>query len=235
MEFDEQKKFFPKGKATDVFDKKAAGIFQNDLNNLAYDKHKAQQRNVLLLITLAVCIVCMVYVTVFANYKTYVVRVDNATGQVEVGSRLVTTNYTPQEAEIKHFLSRFVSNIRTIPLHPVLYKINWNTAQHFRTPQAAQKLNNMIASENQLARLGRSTTQVSIRSIQLQPGTNRTYQVRWSEDEYSVSGSATGKKDFYVALFTVTVNPPTKEQELLINPLGLKIADLNYSRENQEG
>ena len=68
-----------------------------------------------------------------------------------------------------------------------------------------------------------------------QPGTNRTYQVRWSEDEYSVSGSATGKKDFYVALFTVTVNPPSKEQELLINPLGLKIADLNYSRENQEG
>ena len=54
MEFDEQKKFFPKGKATSVFDKKAAGIFQNDLNNLAYDKHKAQQRNVLLLITLAV-------------------------------------------------------------------------------------------------------------------------------------------------------------------------------------
>lgn len=158
MEFDEQKKFFPKGKATDVFDKKAAGVFQNDLNNLAYDKHKAQQRNVLLLITLAVCVVCMVYVTVFANYKTYVVRVDNATGQVEVGSRLVTTNYTPQEAEIKHFLSRFVSNIRTIPLDPVLYKSNWNTAQHFLTPQAAQKLNNMIASENQLARLGRSTT-----------------------------------------------------------------------------
>ena len=219
MEFDEQKKFFPKGKATGVFDKKAAGIFQNDLNNLAYDKHKAQQRNVLLLITLAVCIVCMVYVTVFANYKTYVVRVDNATGQVEVGNRLVTTNYTPQEAEIKHFLSRFVSNIRTIPLDPVLYKNNWNTAQHFLTPQAAQKLNNMIASENQLARLGRSTTQVSIRSIQLQPGTN----------------SATGKKDYYVALFTVIVNPPTKEQELLINPLGLRIADLNYSRENQEG
>ena len=34
------------------------------------------------------------------------------------------------------------------------------------------------------------------------------------------------------ALFAVTVDPPTKEAELLINPLGLKIKDLTMSIES---
>ena len=71
-----------------------------------------------------------------------------------------------------------------------------------------------------------------LRSIQLQPGSKGTYQVRWSEEEYSLSGSSTHRINNYVALFAVTVDPPTKEAELLINPLGLKIKDLTMSIES---
>ena len=40
------------------------------------------------------------------------------------------------------------------------------------------------------------------------------------------------KKVNYVALFSVGIDPPSKEDELLINPLGLKIQDLTISIES---
>lgn len=227
----EQPRFTPNGKIHDIFDQDAHGVYQSDLNNLAYDKHLAQRRNLIYLALVVLCVAACVYISTTANYKTYVVRVDNATGQVEAGNQLVATNYSPKEAEIKYFLSEFVRATRTLPLDPILYKQNWTKSQHYMTQAASQKYNRMISEENQLARLGRTTTQVKIRSLQKQPGSERTFQVRWSETEYNIGGSLTGKEEYYVALFTVLINPPTREEELLINPLGLTIADLNYARE----
>lgn len=44
----------------------------------------------------------------------------------------------------------------------------------------------------------------------------------------------TGRKVSYVALFSVAIEPQSKEEEVLINPLGLlKIKDLAISKENE--
>lgn len=228
---DQQKMFFPKGNPTDTFDKDAHGRFQSDLMNLAYDKHLSKERNIFLVGLCGVCVAAVVYIATTANYKTYVVRVNDATGQIEAGQQLQAVTYNPKEAEIKYFLSQFVENIRTVPLDPILYRKNWQNAQQYMTTAAAQKLNGLIASENQAAKLGQYTTSIKIRSVQMQPGSQRTYQVRWSEDTYSIGGTNTGKQDIYVALFTVAIEPPTNEAAFLVNPLGLKIADLNYAKE----
>lgn len=228
-----QTKFFPKGEPTEVFDRKAAGTFQSDLYNLALDKDVAKKRNLLYLVLLIICMLSTIFIATTANYKTYVVRVDNATGQVETGGQLKATNYKPQEAEIKTFLAQFIADTRTIPLDPVQYKNGWNRAKHFMTQEAAQKVSGIVSKENPVARLGYITVQPQIRSIQLQPGTNSTYQVRWVEEEYAISGNLTGRKVSYVALFSVVLEPQSKEEELLINPLGLKIKDLTFSKENE--
>ena len=78
------------------------------------------------------------------------------------------------------------------------------------------------------------TIQPTIKSIQMQPGSAAVYQVRWTEDEYSISGNASGVKSSYTALLSVMLDPPTKEEELLINPLGLKIKDLSITKEMEE-
>ena len=228
-----QTKFFPKGEPTKVFDRKAAGTFQSDLYNLALDKDVAKKRNLLYLVLLIICMLSTIFIATTANYKTYVVRVDNATGQVETGGQLKATNYKPQEAEIKTFLAQFIADTRTIPLDPVQYKNGWNRAKHFMTQEAAHKVSGIVSKENPVARLGYITVQPQIRSIQLQPGTNSTYQVRWVEEEYAISGNLTGRKVSYVALFSVVLEPQSKEEELLINPLGLKIKDLTFSKENE--
>ena len=111
-----QKTFFPDREPTELFDRKASGKFQNDLYNLALDKDVAKKRNLLYLGLIIVCVLSTIFIAATANYKTYVVRVDNATGQVETGGELKATNYKPQEAELKTFLAQFIMNTRTISI-----------------------------------------------------------------------------------------------------------------------
>ncbi len=229
---DEQKTFFPKKEATKVFDRDAAGVFQSDLYNLALDKDTAKKRNLLYLVIIIICVLAVAYISITASYKTYVVRVDNTTGQIETGGELKATNYSPQEVEIKHFLSEFIMNTRTIPLDPIQYRLGLDKAKYFMTSEASQKFNAMLLKDDPVSKLGHATIQPTIRSIQLQPGSKSTYQIRWSEEEYSIAGSATKNKVNYVALFSVGVdNKGMNEKDLMINPLGLKIKDLNISRE----
>lgn len=227
-----QTKFFPKGQPTEFFDKKAAGTFQSDLYNLALDKDVAKKRNLICLCLIALCVIAVIFVATTANYKTYVVRVDNATGQVETGGELKATNYSPQEVELKHFIAQFIIDIRTVPLDPVQYKLSLDRSKHFLTSEASQKLNTMLTQDNPIQKLGRMTVQPQIRSIQKQPGSKDTYQIRWTEEEFSLAGGTTGKKINYVSLFSVGIEPQgSREEELLINPLGLKIKDLTISKE----
>lgn len=222
---------FPKGNPADAFESGAAGKFESALYNLAMDKDVAKKRNLIYLVLVAICVVATVLVATTFSYKTYVVRVDNATGQVQAGGELKMTNYTPQEADIKYFLKTFIDDTRSIPLDPVQFRRNWDAAQAFMTPEAMNKLSELIAKDQPAQKLGKMTILPQIKSIQLQPGTKATYQVRWSEEVYTLSGNKNGKPVDYVGLFTIKFDPPTKEETLMVNPVGFYITDLAISKE----
>lgn len=223
----------PKGNPADIFEKGGQGKFSSDLQNLAYGRDMAKKQRNWCIAIIGLCVVSVVLIATTFNYKTYVVRVDNATGAVETGGQLKTTNYQPQEVEVKHFLFEWIKDVRGVPMDPIQFKRNVDTAQHFMTQEAAQKYAGIIQGHNPVAKLGKSTVIPELRSIQLQPGSKNVYQVRWSETDFSMSGAMSDVKVNYVALFTVAVDPPKDEKELLINPLGLKITDLTMSVESQ--
>ena len=222
----------PAGNGTDPLEKGPMKPFSNALKNIDQDRKNAYWLMKACVVIIVVAVVSVVGIATTYNYKTYVVRVDNATGQVDTGGQLKSTNYVPQQAEIKHFLSQFILDTRTVPLDPVLYKNNVDRAQHFLTQEASQKMIAMMKSDNPRTKLGKMTIQPVIKSVQLQPGSKSTYQIRWAEDSFSLSGNISNKRINYVALCTVGIDPPSKEEELLINPLGLKIQDLSISIES---
>lgn len=223
--------FKPKGNPTDILKQGMRGPYQRSLENLTYKLEQSHRIIIVLIVCLVIAILSIVFISLTANYKTYVVRVDSLTGQIEAAQELKATNYSPRDAEIKYFLTSLVVDTRTIGLDPVAYKQNWMKAQYFLTPSAAQKLNSMVAKENPVAKINKKeTVHVQIKSVNLQPGTQSTYQVRWSEDNFNQNGILT-RRDDYIGLYTVQVVPPKKEDELAINPLGLRIIDLNYSKE----
>lgn len=224
----------PEGKGTDPLEKGPMKPFSDALQNVDQDRRNAYWLMKACIVIIAIAVISIVAIATTYNYKTYVVRVDNATGQVETGGQLQSTNYVPQQVEIKHFLGQFIMDTRTVPLDPVLFKNNTDRALHFMTREASAKMDAMMQSDNPRMKLGKMTIQPIIKSIQLQPGSDRTYQVRWAEEEYSLSGNRSNKRINYVGLFTIGFDPSSKEEELIINPLGFKIEDLTISIESAQ-
>lgn len=232
MTTEPERKYKPAGKARDVFDTKALGKFQTDLYNLPYLRDQAVKRNKFYLVIIIVLIAALVYVCMTAKFKTYVVRVNDTTGEISSGQELKARAYEPKQAEILYFLREFIRTTRTVPKDMVVLRKNWERASAFLTPDAAIKYRNLVSREGRDVRsVYGKMIEPTINTVQLQPGMDRTYQIRWVEEVFTNEGVET--RASYSGLFTFVVEPPTKEDALLYNPLGIKITDLTYAKENE--
>lgn len=230
-----ERKYTPEGKARDAFDGGlATGRYQGLIEQTAFQRDKALKREKFYWGIIFALVVAMVYVSLSANYRVYPVRIDNATGRIEAGSELKAMAYSPREAEIKYFLSEFIRNIRTVGKDPVVFRQNWEKAQHFVTPEAGTKLSELVRREEFFDRVGKVTCQPEIKFVEAQPGMKNTYQVRWTELSFFEAGQMDRSTINYIGLFTIDVKPQSKEEELRINPLGIMIVDLTYSKESVE-
>ena len=102
------------------------------------------------------------------------------------------------------------------------------------TKQAANKMNVQLQNENPLERFGKETVQVKIGSMLAMTDGSSSYQIRWTEEHYDI---ASGKKTSMPmsGIFTIRLQPPKQQQDLEINPLGIFIADFNWTQESVKG
>ena len=227
-----EKKYKPVGRALDVFDRKAIGKFQSDLYNLPYLRDQATQRNKIYLVIIIILILALVYVCMTAKFKTYVVRVNDTTGEVYAGQELKARPYEPKQVEIEYFLRQFIRDTRTVPNDMVVLRKNWERASHYLTPAAAQKYNGLVEKEGRnINFLHGKMIEPTVNTLVLQPGYDRTYQIRWIEESFT---SDTEISTSYSGLFTVVIEEPKDVAELAVNPLGLKISELTYQKEDEK-
>lgn len=161
----------------------------------------------------------------------YVIEVDASTGIVKNVGLAQAQKYEPREAEIKYFLSQFVRNVRSLPLDPVVYKKNLDTAYGFLTKQAGNKMSVVLQDENPASNLGKQTVQIGIGVMLQMSDGSQSYQIRWTEDHYNLQ---TGAKQTVPmsGIFTIALKQPTNQKELEINPLGIYIVDFNWAEES---
>jgi type IV secretion system protein VirB5 len=69
----------------------------------------------------------------------YVVEVDRLGEVRAVGPAFEA--YQPSDAQIAHFLARFIENVRSLSIDPVIVRTNWLHAYDFVTDRGAQALN----------------------------------------------------------------------------------------------
>lgn len=60
----------------------------------------------------------------------------------------------------------------------------------------------------------------------------QTYQVRWTEHDWSLSGDP-GPKTNWEAVLTVALNPPAEFSQTLTNPLGFTVSDISWTEQRQ--
>ncbi|MDP9962971.1 type IV secretion system protein VirB5 [Variovorax paradoxus] len=155
----------------------------------------------------------------------YVVEVDSA-GQVRAVGEAAAP-YKPSDAQIAHHLARFVTDVRSLSIDPIVVRQNWLEAYDYTTDRGAATLNDHARANDPFSRIGESSVVVQINSVVR--ASDSSFQVRWTERRY-VNGEAAGLER-WTAVLAIVLQAPRTEERLRRNPLGIYVNGLSWSRE----
>lgn len=159
----------------------------------------------------------------------YVVEVDRLGETRAVGPAIQT--YEPTDAQIAFHLARFIENVRSISIDPIVVRQNWLRAYDYATAQAANTLNDYARQSDPFSRVGQRSVAVEVTSVVRSSGDS--FDVRWREQEFE-NGSLVGTTR-YSAVLSIVIERPRSEAALRKNPLGIYVHGLNWSRDRIPG
>lgn len=155
----------------------------------------------------------------------YVVEVDRLGEVRAVGP--AREAYQPSDAQIAHFLARFIENVRSLSIDPVIVRTNWLHAYDYVTDRGAQVLNEYAREADPFTKIGAKTATAEVTSVVRASGDS--FEIRWKENTYE--NGAIAKTERFTGVVTVILKTPTNAETLRKNPLGLYVHSLNWSRD----
>lgn len=169
--------------------------------------------------------VALIWKSTRSTVTPYVVEVSQLGEVRAVGAADET--YRPTDAQIANHLTRFMTDVRSLSIDPIVVRKNWLEAYDFVSDRGAVVLNDYARASDPFGRIGEMSVSVEVTSVVRASDTS--FQIRWIERTYANSALVT--TDRWTAIASIVVRPPRDEQRLRRNPLGLYINGLNWSRE----
>lgn len=155
----------------------------------------------------------------------YVVEVDRL-GEARAVSP-AAIDYQPTDPQIAWHLSRFITNVRSVSLDPVLMRRDWLEAYDFATKRGARFLGEYARAASPFANVGQRTVSVQVTSVVR--ASNKSFQVKWTETAFE-RGSEAGTSR-WTAILTTVARTPSSAEVLRKNPLGIYVDAIDWSRE----
>lgn len=155
----------------------------------------------------------------------YVVEVDRL-GEVRAVGPAIEA-YRPSDAQIAHFLARFIENVRSLSVDPVIVRNNWLHAYDFVTDRGALALNEYAREADPFTKIGARTATTEVTSVVR--ASNDSFEIRWKESTYE--NGAVAKTERFTGVVSVILKSPSNVETLRKNPLGLYVHSLNWSRD----
>lgn len=167
----------------------------------------------------------LVWQSAQSRVTPYVVEVDKL-GEARAVSE-ADKAFSPTDPQIAWHLAKFVENVRTVSLDPVLMRRNWLAAYDFATQRGAVFLNDYARAADPFAGAGDKAVSVEVTSVVR--ASDRSFQIKWVETSFS-RGAMTGRAH-WTGILTVVLKPPANAEVLRKNPLGLYVDAIDWSRE----
>lgn len=159
----------------------------------------------------------------------FVVEVDRNGGVRAVGP--ATEGYKPSDAQVAYTLARFIENVRSLSIDPIVVRQNWLRAYDYATDRAAVTLNEYARDNDPFANVGRLTVSIEMQSVVRASETS--FQLRWIERSFE--NGATKDTRRWSAILTVVMSPPRSAEQIAKNPLGIYVHALNWSQDLTPG
>lgn len=167
----------------------------------------------------------LVWQSAQSRIAPYVVEVDRL-GEARAVSP-ISPAFQPTDPQIAWHLGRFISNVRSISVDPVLMRENWLAAYDFATDRGALFLGEYARANNPFASVGTRSASVQVTSVVR--ASESSFQVKWVESTYE-RGSLAGTEQ-WTAILSIVSKPPKSAEVLRKNPLGLYVNAIAWSRE----
>lgn len=168
------------------------------------------------------------YIGAQSRVVPYVVEVDRV-GEVAAIARADRAPEVDPRV-IKAYLARFVADWRGVTTDRLAQKsaIDRIYAMLPSGSIALGKVNDFFKSRNPFTVATKQSVAVDVTNIL--PISDQTWQVEWQEVTRDLRGEVQGNLRMKVSII-VGITPPTAENLILINPLGVYITDLNWSQQ----
>ncbi|WP_066585601.1 conjugal transfer protein TrbF [Sphingomonas pruni] len=167
----------------------------------------------------------VVWQSLQSRVTPYVVEVDRL-GEARAVTE-VEASYRPTDPQVAWHLARFVENVRSVSLDPVLMRRNWLTAYDFVTKRGAIALGDYARSANPFGALGDKTVSVQVTSVVR--ASDQSFQIKWIETAYD-RGAQTGTSH-WTGILSIKLIPPVDADTIRKNPLGVYVDAIDWSRE----
>jgi type IV secretion system protein VirB5 len=136
-------------------------------------------------------------------------------------------DYLPTDPQIAWHLARFITDVRSVSLDPVVMRQSWMSAYDFVTDRGARFLNDYARAASPFANGGERTVSVQVTSVVR--ASDRSFQVKWVETTFE-RGSLAGTAH-WTAILTIASKPPSSAETLRKNPLGIYVDAIDWARE----
>jgi type IV secretion system protein VirB5 len=171
----------------------------------------------------------LVWQSAQSRVTPYVVEVDKLGGVQAVGPAI--RPYQPTDAEIAYHLARFINDVRSLPIDPIVVRRNWLEAYDYATARAASVLNEYARQNDPFKSVGEKSVTADVTSVVR--ASDSSFQVKWTEQTYD--HGTLGRTDHYTAILSVIIQQPHDADTLRKNPLGIYVHGLNWSRDIAPG
>lgn len=155
----------------------------------------------------------------------YVVEVDRL-GEARAVAP-ATRDWTPNEAQIAWQLGRFIRDVRSVSLDPVVTRQNWLDAYAMTTERGTHFLSDQARAANPFADAGARAISIEVTSVVRI--SDQSFQVKWAEAHYDRGNLV--DKSRWTAVLTMQLIAPRSADTLRQNPLGIYIDGIDWSRE----
>ena len=195
---------------------------------------KAQARNWMVACLLSMVLVILLLLGIFIlihKQKTYVYVAEVKPQDNIVNVHALDKAYVPTQAQQEYFIGKFIRQIMTLPLDPVVARENWLNAYTVVEGKALSQLNAYARANDPFKEVGLYTKVVKIQNYH--PISNNSYDFTWTQTVYDAKGIVKSNT-LYNGIFTVSLgHSPKTMREMLDNPFGLKLAYFTFTNEGR--
>ena len=182
--------------------------------------------NLALLALVAVLVFAFIGLAHRTQIRPYVVEVDQHGTAVAFGP--ADEMAAPDERMKLHTIALWLRAARTVTGDREIQRdLVWQ-AHAYTSDRAVNLLNAWWRRDSPFARAEHHTVTIEILSI-LEAGSLDQYKVQWKEHFHDPAGNPV-REERWEAFLTLAVDPPKVVEEVLTNPLGITIADFDWSR-----